>query len=85
MENYDQFVIEIQTFEIKVIERYITNNGYYIDEYTPEEIPNMDFKKAWYLDLSHYHQKKSDYENDLMRLQQLALDEILLFTKTCIF
>lgn len=79
MGNFNDFIIEVKSLKITLKELYI-KDGRYIDDYTPQEIPGLPYKKGDYLDLGHYSQYKSDYENKIKKLQQLALNEVLLFT-----
>lgn len=74
MENFDSFIEEIQKIEIRVKEFYI-DNGYVIEEFTVEEVPNYLFKKGFFLDLSHYN-NASNYSEKLKTLQQKALTEL---------
>lgn len=77
MQYFHEFINEVQTLDIKVKEFYIGNGGYFKD-ITPERNPGLPYQKSKYLDLSHYDQHDSDYESQLVRLQQLAINEILL-------
>lgn len=79
--NYlDQFLIEVQSLKIAETTFYVKDNVIYdLDEINPELHPDLPlpFEKRKFLDLRHYDQFRSNHEAELIKLQQLALNEIL--------
>jgi hypothetical protein len=78
--HLNEFIREVQSIEIRIKEYYIQDGVIFLD-WTPDEIPDYNLKKAKFFDLSHYDQRKSDYENKIRSLQQLALTEALSLNK----
>lgn len=76
MTNLDIFIEEVLNLEVKLVELYITSTGYIL-EYTPEDTPGLPHKKAMFLSLQHYDQHQSNYEFNLIQLQQAAITELI--------
>ena len=77
--NFDLFVNEVTTLEIRTFEAYLIPVGYIkVSDYIFDRLgmPNTH-KKSNFLDLGHYNQKDSDYEFKIKQLQQAAITELL--------
>lgn len=76
----DQYLEEVQSLKVLVVERYF-NQGGYIKEVDPKVMPNLPFKKAHYLCIDQYDQGESNYEAEITRLQEKALNEAIMLTE----
>jgi len=81
MEHFNNFINEIQSLDIRVKEHYLENRQVVpLDHLDPDEHPGLPLQKSKFWDLSNYNQDKSNYEAEITRLQQLAINDILLLT-----
>ncbi len=76
----DQYLEEVQSLKVLVVERYF-NDGGYIKEVDTKEMPNLPFKKAHYLCIDQYDQRQSNYEAEITRLQEKALNEAIMLNE----
>ncbi len=76
----DQYLEEVQSLKVLVVERYY-NQGGYIKEVDPKVMANLPFKKGNYLCIDQYDQSESNYEAEITRLQEKALNEAIMLNE----
>lgn len=80
---FNEFIREVQTIEIRLKEYYVEDGE--ILDWTPEQVPDYDklrgVTKESFLDLSHYNQHKSSYDNKIKIMQQEAISALLQMNK----
>lgn len=79
MENFNKFLNELTTLEIKTEELYYYSGGV-ITEFNPAQQPGMNQKSDNFLSLSHNSQK-SNYEVELGNLRELVESDLLSLSK----
>lgn len=72
----DEFFTEVQYLKVLVVERFFNEYGY-MKHIDPKKEPNWPYKKAKFLSIDQYAQRESNYEAEITKLQEKALNEAM--------